>query len=130
MLRGAWRIVTEINSGEANPDAGDNGYWFLGDRLIIGSQDAAWEWRIRIDPNVTPHTIDMWADGRDEAFQDRGIWELDGDRLRLCWGCTEQRGAANRVRQHGRQRLATPGVEAFGRARANVVTAAPAGAAS
>jgi uncharacterized protein (TIGR03067 family) len=86
MLRGAWRIVSEVNAGEPNPDAGDNGYWFHSDRVIIGSADVAWEWPIRIVARASPPTIDMWSDDPNYPFQDRGIWELAGDRLRLCWG--------------------------------------------
>jgi uncharacterized protein (TIGR03067 family) len=86
MLRGAWRIVTEVSCGDLNPDAADNGYWFHPDRVVIGSRDCAWEWPIRVDAGASPATIDMWSDDPEYPFQDRGIWELAGRRLRLCWG--------------------------------------------
>jgi hypothetical protein len=41
VLRRAWRIVSEVNAGEPNPDAADNGYWFHSDQVVIGSHDAA-----------------------------------------------------------------------------------------
>jgi uncharacterized protein (TIGR03067 family) len=86
MLRGAWRIVSEVNAGDLNPDSADNGYWFHPDRVIIGSADAAWEWPIQVDSSVSPGTINMWSEDPEHRFQDQGIWEFEAGRLRLCWG--------------------------------------------
>jgi uncharacterized protein (TIGR03067 family) len=86
MLRGTWRIVSGVNGGEPNPDVADNSYWFHDHRVIIGSQDAAWEWQIRADPNLSPHTLDMWSNDPEYSFRDLGIWELNDGHLRLCWG--------------------------------------------
>ena len=86
MLRGAWRIVSEVNGGEPNSDAADNSYWFHDDRVVIGSQDAAWEWRIRTDANSSPYTLDVWSDDPNCPFHDLGIWELKNGQLLLCWG--------------------------------------------
>jgi hypothetical protein len=88
MLGGAWRIVSEVLAGDPNPDAADNGYWFHPDRVVVGSQDCAWEWPARIGPGV----IDMWSDDPAYPFQDRGIWERRGNRLWLCWGVRDGGG--------------------------------------
>jgi uncharacterized protein (TIGR03067 family) len=78
--------VSEWNAGQPNRNAADNGYWFHPKHVIVGSQDWAWEWPIRVDATCSPHTIDMWSTDSTYVFNDLGIWELTGGRLRLCWG--------------------------------------------
>lgn len=80
------RTVSEVSAGVSNPDAADNGYWFHPNRVVLGSEDCAWEWPIEQCEGQPVGTLDMWSDDPAYPFRDVAIWELRGNRLWLCWG--------------------------------------------
>ena len=87
MLQGTWHIV-EANAGgkhQAIEISKEQVWVFTGDRLVINYDDKSrLEMSYQIDPKQKPKAIDLSpADEREKGYVFKGIYELDGDRLKL-----------------------------------------------
>src|SRR5258706_12128428 len=91
-LQGEWSMVSGSADGQPMPEAmlkqckrvckGDETTVMMGDRLFMKA-------RIRIDPSRTPRTIDYeMIDGFTKGKKQLGIYELEGDTFKSCFGGT------------------------------------------
>jgi RNA polymerase sigma factor (sigma-70 family) len=80
-LQGNWQVVAVEAGGQARPNAGMR-LIFAGDKLtLFGPGVPALAMNYVLDPSQTPKTIDVNAPAGGVW---RGIYELNGDSLRLC----------------------------------------------
>jgi uncharacterized protein (TIGR03067 family) len=95
-MAGTWRpIATENNGNKASEETLKEIRWARGaDGKWAMQRDGktVLEWTVtRIDPTKKPKTIDLEVTfGSHEGQVYRGIYELDGDTLRVCLGQPER----------------------------------------
>jgi RNA polymerase sigma factor (sigma-70 family) len=88
LLQGTWHLV-EVRTGEGprSPrEASKDQIWvFTGDKLVFNYDHGnSTEMMYQIDPKQKPKTIDLAPTAKPEsAYTFKGIYEIDGDRLKL-----------------------------------------------
>ena len=84
-LQGEWEIVTAESNGEPPPAGLIDGakFAFSGERLTLLGKEGTFE----LDATKSPRQIDFVRG----TTRQRGIYELDGDRLKLCVGPADDR---------------------------------------
>jgi uncharacterized protein (TIGR03067 family) len=95
-MAGSWRPISAANNGYPS-SAGDlagllwvrdvNGNW-----KMSRDGEVVVQWAVqKIDPTQTPRTIDIEVmAGAHQGVVYLGIYELDGDRLRICFALPDQ----------------------------------------
>ena len=87
MLQGIWHIVeAEAGGKHQAKETSKNQIWvFTGDKLVIEYDDASsQEMTYQLDAKPKPKAIDLSpTDEREKGSTFKGIYELDGDRLKL-----------------------------------------------
>ena len=88
-LQGIWQPITVESDGTAMTPAELKKYarpaTFQGDKIIARKEETTTESPITIDPSHSPKWIDVVIqDGPDQGKTDFGIYDLDGDSLKLC----------------------------------------------
>ena len=92
-LQGTWQVASIETRQKARPEGEVSGL-----KLVIEGDSSTFEkdgkpvvgtWKLSIDPGKKPKTIDIAVTGAPEdprgTFTILGIYELDGDSLRICW---------------------------------------------
>jgi uncharacterized protein (TIGR03067 family) len=84
-LEGEWEILSAESNGEPPPPGLLNGakFAFSGDKLTLMGKEGTYE----IDASQNPRQIDFIRGNTKQI----GIYELDGDRLKLCVGPADDR---------------------------------------
>ena len=84
-LQGEWEIVSAESNGEPPPPGLLDGarFAFSGDKLTLMGKDGTFE----LDATKSPRQIDF-VRGKSRQI---GIYELDGDKLKLCVGPADDR---------------------------------------
>jgi uncharacterized protein (TIGR03067 family) len=93
-LEGTWQVVSIETRQKARPAGEVNGL-----KLVIKGDTSTFEkdgkpvvgtGKLSIDPSKKPKTVDIAVTGAPEdptgTFTIPGIYQLDGDSLRICWG--------------------------------------------
>jgi uncharacterized protein (TIGR03067 family) len=86
-LQGTWILLSLEVEGAKLPDAMLSGSKIIikGENFKSISAGVAYEGKIKIDLNAKPKTIDLiFTDGPEKGRTSLGIYELDGDSLRIC----------------------------------------------
>ena len=88
-LQGTWKVVSMVNDGKEVPadKIRSARLTFEGDRFSMKGADEDFRGRFRLIPGKTPRQIDtvfVDADNK-ELGAARGVYELDGKRLRVSW---------------------------------------------
>ena len=79
-LQGTWKVVSGELEGKPLRDAARSPKWvFAGEKVTMGRESA----RYRLDPAATPRRIDLTNDVKETML---GIYQLDGGRLKICYG--------------------------------------------
>jgi uncharacterized protein (TIGR03067 family) len=86
-LEGTWAMVSAEQNGEAAPkDAIQNiRVIFKGDKLTIKRGDVSLEGTIVVDPTQKPVAYDATATQNGKKLSTLGIYEIDGDTLKVCY---------------------------------------------
>ncbi len=87
MLQGTWNVVNVDTGGPIQPKeiSKDQILVFTRDKLVINYDDgSSREMTYQLDPKQKPRAIDLSpTDEREKGYTFKGIYELDGDRLKL-----------------------------------------------
>lgn len=86
VLAGLWRVTAAVNSGKFDPKAGELKltYRFAGLSLLEKRGDEPMiPWAYTLDSASSPKRIT--AKSMPEGKAMNGIYEVDGNKLRLCW---------------------------------------------
>ncbi len=86
-LQGTWNMVSLSMDGETLPASAFRGAKFVmeGYRFTSSGMGAVYAGTFEVDGAATPKAITLhFTDGPEKGNVNRGIYELDGDRLRLC----------------------------------------------
>lgn len=92
-IQGAWKIVKWTFEGKDTvwTDKAPVSRWYLTDNTVywvFGHENTfSQAWTYEIDSTAKPKRIDKWL-AYDERGTDEGIYQLDGDELKVCWGHT------------------------------------------
>jgi uncharacterized protein (TIGR03067 family) len=79
LIQGTWRVEAAVVDGKNDDVPADAAVIFRGDKMIIRERVRETD-PFRLDPTKTPKAIDVGSP-KDSS---PGIYELDGDRLRIC----------------------------------------------
>ena len=94
-LQGYWRVSNVAQVGTLGPDKDVRNL-----RLVFTEKILSFEWvgkatydaKYRLDPTKKPKTIDItFITGPDEGKTFRGIYELEGKTLKLCYSRSESK---------------------------------------
>jgi uncharacterized protein (TIGR03067 family) len=86
-LQGTWVMVGLEVNGEAVPEKKIKGTTLVikGDKYTVKVKDTKHETTFKIDPSKEPKAIDMYfPDGPNLPKLSEGVYELDGDTLKVC----------------------------------------------
>ena len=82
-MQGKWKIEAEVIEGQKTPAKllAKTSITIKGDNLIWEPKEDNGTIKIKLDPSKKPPAIDL-IDGKNIAL---GIYQLEGDTLRVCW---------------------------------------------
>ncbi len=82
-IRGGWKVVSAEDSGHKTPDEViKNLKWVITkDKITYTFGEKITEWSYKLDPAKKP----KWIDLREGDHTTLGIYDLDGDNLRICF---------------------------------------------
>jgi uncharacterized protein (TIGR03067 family) len=86
-LQGTWNIVSLELNGETMPVSamGNARFVIQGDHFTAQGMGATYEGTLEVDASATPKNINMnFTAGPEKGNKSLGIYELDGDNLRIC----------------------------------------------
>jgi uncharacterized protein (TIGR03067 family) len=94
-IQGTWTVVSAEDSGTTTPEADlKNLTWVITkDKITYKVRDRTTEWLYKLDPTQKTKALDLTERGRTAL----GIYELEGDRLAVCF--------PEETKQNGRPRL-------------------------
>jgi uncharacterized protein (TIGR03067 family) len=86
-LQGTWAVLATEFRGRGVPGQGldSQKVVFDGDTVTFHDGGKATKMRYKLDPTLKPRAIDYVPPEGKEKGPILGIYELDGDTLRLCW---------------------------------------------
>jgi len=86
-LQGAWSVEVMEENGMKEPDEENKKFQVAikGTQLLVKFDGKEESMSMKIDPEKSPKTIDLTPNfGADKGKTFSGIYEFDGDRLRIC----------------------------------------------
>jgi uncharacterized protein (TIGR03067 family) len=93
-LDGVWRIVSVVSDGKKTPEDAIKGMSVVlsGDTYTVKVDEKQVEKGTqKVDPTKKPKTIDInILEGEDKGKSQLGIYELDGDTLKMCFAAAGQ----------------------------------------
>jgi uncharacterized protein (TIGR03067 family) len=87
-FKGAWQIVSAEREGQKTDDLNKTKLLVTGDTFAVQENgQELFTGTVKLDPSKNPKTIDwMIASGDGKGQTALGIYTLDGDNLKFCWG--------------------------------------------
>lgn len=90
-LQGTWLMLTLEMEGQQYPTGGSR-IVIRGDRFVSLNMGAEYEGSVRLDESQSPKTFDLlFEKGPEKGNQSLGIYELEGDRWKICLGLAGKR---------------------------------------
>jgi uncharacterized protein (TIGR03067 family) len=94
-IQGTWKLVRLEEDGNLNPGEIVNGseLVFKGDALtFVDDKPGGTKFTYKLDPSTKPAGLDIThADGKKKGETLKGIYSLEGDSLKICFGKPDQR---------------------------------------
>jgi uncharacterized protein (TIGR03067 family) len=94
-IQGTWKMVALEADGKQAPAEVVAGMklTFKGDTLTFTPGEPGFtNYRYQLDPTTKPASFDMThADGSKKGETDKGVYSLEGDRLKICFGSANNR---------------------------------------
>ncbi len=84
-LQGTWLIASVTFAGADQPEEAGDYFRFHSNTLLIGGDQAMWEYQCHLDPTSFPKTLDIVSTHSESDYLQMAIYELDGDALRVCY---------------------------------------------
>jgi RNA polymerase sigma factor (sigma-70 family) len=91
-LRGAWTVLRLEVQGQEQPGGDARMVFGEGQCQLLAPDGNALPMTFRLDPTREPRAIDLEYFLQNERVVARGIYQLAGDRLRICYGFSFVRG--------------------------------------
>ena len=93
-LEGTWKAVAAVQNGQEQNDAGEHTLTFTGDTFTVARDgETRMKGTFKTDATKKPKTIDwIVKEGRNAGKTIVGIYELDGDTLKVCFDPTGRAG--------------------------------------
>jgi uncharacterized protein (TIGR03067 family) len=87
-IQGRWQVESAVRGGQEIDGVQGFGvfYEFAGDKFILELGGQKHEGTFKLDPTKKPKTIDITLKMDDQESKRLGIYELDGDTLKICRG--------------------------------------------
>ena len=82
-LQGTWQFLRQEYDG-TDENSGESKLVIAGDKMALKDKQGAKSITWKIDPAKQPKTIDLTMDVNGKALQLTGIYQLDGDTLKIC----------------------------------------------
>jgi uncharacterized protein (TIGR03067 family) len=87
-LQGTWLILTLEMEGQQYPTGGSK-IVIRGDRFVSLNMGATYEGSVTVDESKSPRAFDLlFEKGPENGNKSLGIYELEGDRWKICLGLT------------------------------------------
>jgi uncharacterized protein (TIGR03067 family) len=105
-LQGNWVVESlEVNGKDVPPDNTNKLEVVIkGTKIVFKGENNNEEFAFSIDPNKKPKTIDMISSHK-EVGTLQGIYTLDGDKLKICYGRKEKDRPGEFVTARGDRRV-------------------------
>jgi len=86
LLKGTWTVVKSDENGKPNEEVLKAKFTFKdGDKVLFKpAEEQAQEAVVKLDPAKKPKHIDLTVKDGNESLTALGIYEIDGDKMRLC----------------------------------------------
>ena len=86
LIKGTWTVVKSDENGKPNEEVLKAKFTFKdGDKLLFKmAEEQAQEAIYKLDPTKKPKQIDLTVKQDNESLTALGIYEIDGDKMRLC----------------------------------------------
>ena len=103
-LHGTWSVVSAERNGEKVPEAQAQKMKieFKGDTVTVQTGKGSEEATFKLDPTQKPAAIDITAAAEKKWL---GIYQLEGDTLKVCWSDGDQRPTEFASKAGSRARL-------------------------
>jgi uncharacterized protein (TIGR03067 family) len=95
-LEGTWKVVSMERDGKkvSREEAEKMRVEFKGQRYAFRGGDEDYDGTFRADASQKPKHIDTVVKQGGKTINARGIYELDGDTLKICWSDGDERPTA------------------------------------
>jgi uncharacterized protein (TIGR03067 family) len=82
-LQGTWQVLRQEYDGD-DENFQDNKLVITADKITFKEKQGEKTWTYKLDPAKQPKTIDLTTEVKGKTIQWTGIYQLNGDTLRIC----------------------------------------------
>ena len=82
-LVGVWKLRSVVAGGQTRVEKARTTFTFKNSKLVMKNRAKELVYSYTLDPSKKPAAIDLVGEGRYEGVKSQGIYEVDGDELKL-----------------------------------------------